>query len=86
MTAVARLVLFAGAVYLGAQVARVEPGLAFPIGVLAAVWVALWLSKASCDERLAIEETAESEALTDKFGPDLAAIATESHHDRWEGQ
>ena len=86
MNAALRLLLGTSAAYLGAQVARIEPGLAFPLGILAAVWVALWWSDARYNERLAMEETAESEALTDKFGPDLAAIATESHHDRWEDQ
>lgn len=86
MTAVARLVLFAGAVYLGVQIARVEPGLAFPIGVLVTVFVAYWLFlakyEAAEEQRLAAEE----QALRTGFGDDLAELAVEEHHDRWEAQ
>lgn len=46
MNAVARLALIGSALYLGAQIARVEPGLAFPLGVIAALTVGLWILRA----------------------------------------
>lgn len=86
MTAVVRLGLFAAAVYLGVQVARVEPGLAFPIGVLVAVFVAYWLFLAKYEAAEERRLAAEDRALRTEFGDELAELAVEEHHDRWEAQ
>lgn len=83
IAALVRLALAGSAVYIVIQVARVEPGLAFPIGVLAAVFAGLWLSSAVYDEQQAMEELTEQSAITEEFGPHMAAIAVEEHHDRW---
>ncbi|MET9329514.1 hypothetical protein [Tsukamurella sp. NPDC003166] len=46
MNAVARLAVVGSALFLGVQVARWEPGLAFPLGVIAALTVGLWILRA----------------------------------------
>lgn len=86
IAALVRLAIAGSAFYLVIQVARFSPGLAFPIGVLAAVWAGLWLSAAHYDEKQAMEELTEQSAITEEFGPHMAAIAVEEHHDRWEAQ
>ena len=86
IAALVRLALAGSAVYIVIQVARVEPGLAFPIGILAAVFAGLWLSSALYDEQQAMEGLADNAAITEEIGPHMAALAVEDHHDRWEDQ
>lgn len=83
MNAFIRLAIGASAAYLGIQIARMEPGLAFPLGILAAVFAGLWISHAIYDERAALVEISENDAIEDEFGTHMAALALEEHHDRW---
>jgi hypothetical protein len=86
MNVFTRLVLIGSTVVIGGQLIRWEPALIFPIGVLAAVWVGMWLSASIYDEQQAMETAGESASISEEFGPHMAALAVEEHHDRWEAQ
>lgn len=83
MNAFARLSLIGAAALICFWLFRWEPALLFPIGVIAGIFIFYWWLSAKYDEQQAMDELAESGAITSEFGPHMAALSHEEHHDRW---